>query len=83
MVSHTGVTVVSYTGGKNLPPVSTTGSKFATNTASVIDIGGKFAAGVIRGPFRAQKSLDFQGTPLPIPLVMDLARLKTIRYRAI
>jgi hypothetical protein len=31
--------------------------------------------------FKAQKSLDFQGPPLPIPL--DVARLKTITYRAI
>jgi hypothetical protein len=30
-----------------------------------------------------QTSLDFQGPPLPMPLVMDLARLKTITYRAI
>jgi hypothetical protein len=33
--------------------------------------------------FRSQKSLDFQGPPLPIALVMDLARLKTITYHAI
>jgi hypothetical protein len=33
--------------------------------------------------FRAQKSLDFQGPPLPMPLVMMLHPLKTIMYRAI
>jgi hypothetical protein len=33
--------------------------------------------------FRAQKSLDFEGPPLPLPLVMDLARLKTIMYHTI
>ncbi len=31
----------------------------------------------------AQKSRDFQGPPLPMPLAMYLARLKTITYRAI
>jgi hypothetical protein len=36
-----------------------------------------------RSHLRAQKSLDFQGPPLPMPLVMDVARLKTITYRAI
>ncbi len=36
-----------------------------------------------RSYFRAQKSLDFQGPPLPMPLVMDLDSLKTITYRAI
>jgi hypothetical protein len=36
-----------------------------------------------RSHFRAQKSHDFQGPPLLMPLVMDLARLKTIAYRAI
>ncbi len=34
----------------------------------------------ISGP---HKSIDFQGPPLPMPLVMDLARRKTITYRAI
>jgi hypothetical protein len=34
-----------------------------------------------RSYFRAQKSLDFQAHPLPMPLVMDLARLKTISVR--
>jgi hypothetical protein len=29
--------------------------------------------------FRAQKTLDFQGPPLLMPLVMDLARLKRFR----
>jgi hypothetical protein len=33
------------------------------------------------GHFRDPKSLDFQGPPLPMPLVMALARLKTIMYR--
>jgi hypothetical protein len=33
--------------------------------------------------FRAQKTLDFQGPPLTMPLVIDLARLKTISYRDI
>ncbi len=32
---------------------------------------------------RAQKSLDFQGPPLQMLLVMDFARLKTISYRAV
>ncbi len=32
-----------------------------------------------RSHFRAQKTLDFQGPPLPMPLVMDLARLKPFR----
>ncbi len=36
-----------------------------------------------RSHFRDQKSLDFQGPPPPMPLVMDLAHLKTISYRAI
>jgi hypothetical protein len=36
-------------------------------------------------PFhRAQKTLDFQGpTPLPIALVMDAARIKSITYGAV
>ncbi len=33
--------------------------------------------------FRAQKSADFQGPPLLMPLVMDAARLETITYRAV
>jgi hypothetical protein len=33
--------------------------------------------------FRAQKSLDFQGPPLPMALVIDIARLKIIMYRTI
>ena len=33
--------------------------------------------------FRAQKSLNFLGPHLPVPLVMDVAHLKTITYRAI
>jgi hypothetical protein len=28
-----------------------------------------------------QKSPDFQGPPLPMPLVMDLAQLKTLKYK--
>jgi hypothetical protein len=32
---------------------------------------------------RAQKSLDFQCPPFPMPLVKYVARLKTITYRAI
>ncbi len=36
---------------------------------------------VAHSHFRAQKSL-VQGPPLPMPLVMDLAGLKTITYRA-
>jgi hypothetical protein len=35
------------------------------------------------GPFQGPKSLDFQSPPLSMPLVLDLARLKTIMYRAI
>ncbi len=31
---------------------------------------------------RPKKSLDFPGPPLPMPLVMNLVRLKTITYRA-
>jgi hypothetical protein len=34
-----------------------------------------------RSHFRAQKSLGFQGSPLPMPLVMVVARVKTIMYR--
>jgi hypothetical protein len=34
----------------------------------------------ISGP---KKSLDFQGPPLPMPLVSDVAPLKIITYRAI
>ncbi len=30
-----------------------------------------------------QNSRDFQGPPLPLPRVMDLARVKTIPYRVI
>jgi hypothetical protein len=30
----------------------------------------------ISGPFRAQKSLDFQGPPLPIALEMDFSASK-------
>ncbi len=33
--------------------------------------------------FRAQKSLDSRAHPPPMPLVLDLARLKTITYHAI
>jgi hypothetical protein len=35
-------------------------------------------------PFQGPKSLDFQGPPLPMPLVNrnDVARLKTSTYRA-
>jgi hypothetical protein len=33
--------------------------------------------------FRAQTSLDFQGPPLPMALVMDVARIKIITFRAI
>jgi hypothetical protein len=29
----------------------------------------------------ARKSLDFQGPPLPMPRVMDVTRLKTIKYK--
>jgi hypothetical protein len=36
-----------------------------------------------RSHFRTQKSLDFHGQPLPMLLVMDVERLKTITYRAI
>jgi hypothetical protein len=32
-------------------------------------------------PIWAQKSQDFQGLPLPMPRVMDVASLKTIRYK--
>ncbi len=32
--------------------------------------------------YQGPKSLDFQGPPLPMPLVMDVTRLKTITYRA-
>ncbi len=36
------------------------------------------------GPFQGPKKSRFPGgPPLPMPLVMDLARLKTITYRAI
>ncbi len=35
-------------------------------------------------PFQGPKKiLDFQGPTLPMPLVMDVASLKTITYRAI
>ncbi len=33
--------------------------------------------------FRAQKSLDFRAYPLKMALVMDIARLKIIKYRPI
>jgi hypothetical protein len=33
--------------------------------------------------FRAQKSLDFQGSPLSMALEMDVARIKIITSRAI
>ncbi len=35
--------------------------------------------GAKRVPFWAQKSLDFQGSPIPMALVMDIARLKIIK----
>ncbi len=34
-----------------------------------------------RSAFWAQKGLDFQGSPLSVALVIDLARLKTITVR--
>ncbi len=34
-------------------------------------------------PFRAQESLDFQGPPFPMSLVIDVARIKKITSRAI
>jgi hypothetical protein len=36
-----------------------------------------------RGHFRAQKSLDFQGPPLPMALEMDVAHIKIISSRPI
>jgi hypothetical protein len=36
-----------------------------------------------RSHFRAQKSLDFKAYPLIMALVLDIARLKIITYRAI
>ncbi len=37
-------------------------------------------ASLVAMQFKAQKSLDFQDPPLLLPLVMDLALLKTITY---
>ncbi len=55
-------------------PVSTgTGTELQANSTFLGPNGTSFA----RSHFKAQKSLDFQGPPLPLPLVMDLARLKT------
>jgi len=34
-------------------------------------------------PFQGQKSLDFQGPPLPMALEMDVARIKIISSRPI
>ncbi len=36
-----------------------------------------------RDHFRAQKSLDFQGPPLPMALEMDVAHIKIISFRPI
>ncbi len=36
-----------------------------------------------RSHFSAPKNLDFQGPPLPMPLVMDLARLKLFSIRSV
>jgi hypothetical protein len=36
-----------------------------------------------RGHFRAQKSLDFKGPPLPMALKMDVAYIKIISSRPI
>ncbi len=43
----------------------------------------QMALAFARSHFRAQKSLNFHGPPILMPLVMDLARLKTISFRAI